>query len=67
MAKSLMEQIALLPPEQQAAILADMNMDDLIWDWQAWGRPEQQAPDGDWNGHEKKQSTQMKVYCVSVL
>lgn len=49
MAKSLMEQIAMLPPEEQAAILADMNMDDLIWDWQAWGRPEQHAPEGDWN------------------
>lgn len=49
MAKSLMEQIALLPIEQQQAILADMDMDALIWDWKAWGRPEQQAPEGDWN------------------
>lgn len=49
MARSLMEQLALLPPEEQAAILAEMNLDDLIWDWQSWGRPEQQAPEGDWN------------------
>ena len=49
MAKSLMEQIAMLPPEEQAAILADMDMDALIWDWKAWGRPEQQAPQGEWD------------------
>ena len=49
MGKSLMELIALLPPEEQAAILADMDMDSLIWDWKSWGRPEQQAPEGDWN------------------
>lgn len=24
-------------------------MDALIWDWKAWGRPEQQIPEGDWN------------------
>jgi hypothetical protein len=40
MAKSLMEQIAMLPPEEQAAILADMDMDSLIWDWRSWGRTE---------------------------
>lgn len=49
MAKSLMEQIAMLPAEEQAAILADMDMDSLIWDWKAWGRPEQQAPTTDWD------------------
>ena len=49
MAKSLMEQIAMLPPEEQAAILADMDMDSLIWDWKAWGRPEQQSPIGEWD------------------
>ena len=49
MAKSLMEQIALLTSEEQAAIFAEVDLDQLIWDWQMWGRPEQQAPDGDWN------------------
>jgi phage terminase large subunit-like protein len=50
MSKSLMEQIALLPPEEQRAVLADMDMDALIWDWSAWARPEQIAPTGeDWN------------------
>ena len=49
MAKSLMELIALLSPEEQAAVLADMDMDTLMWDWQAWGRPEQHSPEGDWN------------------
>jgi hypothetical protein len=44
-----MEQIAMLPAEEQAAILADMDMDSLIWDWKAWGRPEQQAPTTDWD------------------
>ena len=44
MAKSLMEQIALLPEDQRNAVLSDMDMDTLLWDWKAWGRPEQQAP-----------------------
>jgi len=48
-AKSLMEQIALLPPEEQARVLAGMDPETLMWDWSAWGRPEQQAPVGDWN------------------
>jgi phage terminase large subunit-like protein len=26
-----------------------MNPDALLWDWSVWGRPEQQAPEGDWN------------------
>lgn len=30
-------------------VLADMDPETLLWDWSAWGRPEQQAPDGDWN------------------
>lgn len=49
MAKSLMEQIALLPKDEQALILADMDPEMLMWDWSMWGRPEQQAPAGDWN------------------
>jgi phage terminase large subunit-like protein len=44
-----MEQIALLPPEEQAKALAGLDPEALLWDWSAWGRPEQQAPQGDWN------------------
>jgi phage terminase large subunit-like protein len=43
-----MEQISLLPPDQQALALAGLDPDQLLWDWSAWGRPEQQAPEGDW-------------------
>jgi phage terminase large subunit-like protein len=48
MAKSLMEQISLMTPEQQALALQGMDPDQLLWDWSVWGRPEQQAPEGDW-------------------
>lgn len=44
-----MEQIANLPEDQRAAILAGFDPDQLMWDWSVWGRPEQQAPKGDWN------------------
>jgi phage terminase large subunit-like protein len=44
-----MEKIALLPPEEQRAVLADIDMESLVWDWSAWARPEQRPPDGtDW-------------------
>jgi phage terminase large subunit-like protein len=43
-----MEQISLLPPDEQAKALAGMDPDALLWDWSVWGRPEQQAPEGDW-------------------
>jgi len=49
MAKSIMEQLALLPEEERLAILAGMDAEALMWDWSVWGRPEQQAPEGDWN------------------
>ena len=39
----------MLPKEEQALILADMDPEQLLWDWSAWGRPEQQCPTGDWN------------------
>lgn len=45
-----MEQIALLPAEEQKAVLAEMDMEQLMWDWSAWGRPEQFPPEGiDWS------------------
>ena len=44
------ERIALLPPDEQAALLAGFDPDRLQWDWSFWGRPEQQPPEGeDWN------------------
>lgn len=50
MGKSMMEQIALLPKEERAAILAGVDMDALMWDWAAWARPEQRPPDDvSWN------------------
>jgi phage terminase large subunit-like protein len=50
MGKSIMEQIALLPPEEQQIVLAGMNMEQLVWDWPSWARPEQRPPQGtDWN------------------
>jgi phage terminase large subunit-like protein len=48
LAKSLMEQLALLSPEEQALALNGMDPETLLWDWSVWGRPEQQAPEGDW-------------------
>jgi len=48
MAKSIMEQIALLPDDERAIILSGLDADTLMWDWSVWGRPEQQAPEGDW-------------------
>jgi phage terminase large subunit-like protein len=49
MAKSIMEQLALLPEAERLQILAGMDADTLMWDWSVWGRPEQQAPEGDWS------------------
>jgi len=44
-----MEHIALLSPEEQQAVLADMDLSQLVWDWPSWARPEQIAPEGkDW-------------------
>jgi len=50
MGKSFMEQLALLPEEEQAAVLSRIDPEILQWDWQSWGRPEQLPPEGDdWN------------------
>ena len=50
MGKSMMEHIALLPPDEQVEVLAGLDMDALMWDWTAWARPEQRPPDGhDWS------------------
>jgi phage terminase large subunit-like protein len=49
MGKSIMEQLSLLSPEERAEALQGMDPEQLLWDWSVWGRPEQLAPDGDWN------------------
>jgi phage terminase large subunit-like protein len=50
MGKSLMEQIARLPKEEQMAALAGLNMEVVQWDWSMWARPEQRPPDStDWS------------------
>ena len=49
MSKSIMEQIAELPEDERALVLSGMDADALLWDWSVWGRPEQQAPVGDWS------------------
>ena len=46
--RSLAELVAELPPDQQEAILAELDMDQLQWDFGFWGRPAQQEPKGDW-------------------
>ena len=49
MGKSIMEHLAMLPEEERNEILAGFDMDNLMWDWTVWSRPEQQAPQGDWS------------------
>lgn len=49
MGKSRMEEIALLPVEEQQKILSLINSKELQWDWRSWGRPEQISPEGDWS------------------
>jgi len=44
-----MELISILPEEEQKAALEGLDMEQVLWDWKMWGRPEQQAPDGNWN------------------
>jgi phage terminase large subunit-like protein len=49
MGKSIMEQLVGLPDQERFEILSGMDPEALLWDWSVWGRPEQQAPEGDWN------------------
>lgn len=49
MGKSIMELLAALPEDERALALEGMDPEHLLWDWSVWGRPEQQAPEGDWN------------------
>lgn len=47
MARSLAEQVALLPESERKAILNGFDPDALLWDWSFWGRPEQRPPQHD--------------------
>lgn len=47
MGKSMMEKLSLLSPDERNAVLAGVDMEQLIWDWKAWARPEQLPPPGD--------------------
>lgn len=49
MGKSLAQIVAELPEEERAAVLAELDPEALMYDWSFWGRPEQQAPEGDWS------------------
>lgn len=49
MAKSIMETLAQMPEDERNLILSGMDPESLLWDWSVWGRPEQQAPEGNWN------------------
>lgn len=49
-ARSLAEQVALLPEAEREKVLAGFDPEALVWDWSFWGRPEQIPPsDGSWD------------------
>lgn len=48
---SLASSLASLAPDQRQAILASLTEDqaeELLWDWRFWARPNQLAPEGEW-------------------
>lgn len=47
--ESIAQQVAKLPPEERAKIMEGMDPEQVLWDWHFWARPEQLAPEGDWN------------------
>ncbi len=49
---SLAERLSLRPDSERELILKDISdeaMQQLLFDWSFWGRPDQQWPDGDWS------------------
>ena len=48
MGESLAQIVAKLPEEERAKVLADLDSEQLLWDWHFWARPAQVAPEGDW-------------------
>jgi phage terminase large subunit-like protein len=49
MGKSMMELLSVMSEEQKREALSGLDMNEVLWDWKMWGRPEQQAPTGNWN------------------
>lgn len=47
MSDSLAEQLAKLSTKDREEILADLDPEKLQYDWEFWGRPEQQLPNHD--------------------
>lgn len=48
MSRSLAQEVALLDAEEQSRILAELDPEGLLYDFDFWGRPEQFAPEGWW-------------------
>ncbi len=49
--QSLIGNLAALPDAERAALLkglTEAQAEELLWDWRAWARPNQLAPEGDW-------------------
>ncbi len=45
-----MEQIALLSDEERNSALSGVDLENLVWDWPSWARPEQMPPrNNDWS------------------
>lgn len=44
---SIMEQIAMLPEEEQAKALEGLDPEQVRWDWSLWSRPQQVPPKDD--------------------
>lgn len=49
MGQSWMEKLGSLSKEERDQLLAGLDLELLRWDWTLNGRPEQQAPKGDWS------------------
>ena len=49
MGESMMERIVKLPPDLKQEALAKLDPEIVNWQWSLWGRPEQLAPEGNWN------------------
>jgi phage terminase large subunit-like protein len=46
-----MSSLASLPEAERAKVIAsltEVEAESLLWDWRAWARPNQLAPEGDW-------------------
>lgn len=46
--KSLMEEIVVLPQDEQEKALEGIDPEVLLYDWHSWARPSQILPEGDW-------------------